>query len=94
MGNYFAVVTCRKSLEMTIRALTSIKEQTIKPDHAIMINDGSSDKTHDILAVVQQDWPTLQVIMNPDLGYDISRAHERVYSVNNPIPIHRSVGSC
>jgi hypothetical protein len=34
------------------------------------------------------------VIMNPDLGYDISRAHERVYSVNNPIPIHRSVGSC
>jgi len=65
-----------------------------KPNHAIVINDGSSDKTHDILAGVQQDWPTLQVIINPDLGYDISRAHERVYSANNPIPIHTSVGLC
>ena len=69
MGDYFAVVTCRKSRNDN-KALTSIKEQTIKPDHAIVINDGLTYKTHDILAGRPQDWSTPQVIINPDLGCD------------------------
>lgn len=73
MGTYFAVVTCRNSQETIRKALFSIKEQTIKPEHVIVINDGSTDKTKDILEDMQNDWHNLYVITYPDLGYDISR---------------------
>ena len=56
-----------------MQALISIKAQTIKPKHVIVINDGSTDKTRDILEDVQKDWPCLYVITLADLGYDISR---------------------
>lgn len=73
MQTYFVVVTCRNSQETIMRALISIKAQTIKPKHVIVINDGSTDKTKDILDDLQKGWPCLYVITNPDLGYDISR---------------------
>ena len=73
MERYFSVVTCRNSQETIRRALLSIKEQTISPEYVIVINDGSTDKTKDILDDLQKDWPSLYVITNPDLGYDISR---------------------
>ncbi len=73
METYFAVVTCRNSQETIGKALSSIKGQTIKPQHVIVINDGSTDKTKDILDDLQKDWPSLYVISNADLGYDISR---------------------
>ena len=73
METYFAVVTCRNSQETIRRALFSIKEQSINPEQVIVINDGSTDKTKDILDDMQKDWPSLHVISNPDLGYDISR---------------------
>lgn len=56
-----------------MQALISIKAQTIKPKHVIVINDGSTDKTKDILEDIQKGWPCLYVITNHDLGYDISR---------------------
>jgi glycosyltransferase involved in cell wall biosynthesis len=70
---YFAVVTCRNSQATIRKALASIKEQTINPEQVIVINDGSTDKTKDILDDMHKDWPSLSVITNPDLGYDISR---------------------
>lgn len=73
METYFAVVTCRNSQETIKAAVISIKAQTIKPKHVIVINDGSTDKTRDILEDVQKDWPCLYVITLADLGYDISR---------------------
>ena len=53
--------------------MTSIIQQTQNPEYVIVINDGSTDKTKDILDDIQADWPYLYVITNPDLGYDISR---------------------
>ena len=73
METYFAVVTCRNSQETIRRALFSIKKQTINPERVIVINDGSTDKTKDILDDMKKDWPSLHVISNPDLGFDISR---------------------
>jgi glycosyltransferase involved in cell wall biosynthesis len=73
LATYFAIVTCRNSQETIGKALSSVKEQTIKPEHVIVINDGSTDKTKDILDDLKKDWPSLYVITNADLGYDISR---------------------
>jgi glycosyltransferase involved in cell wall biosynthesis len=86
---YFAVVTCRNSQETIRRALFSIKEQTINPEQVIVINDGSTDKTKDILEDMQKDWPSLHVISNPDLGYDISRV---VKNWNAAIKLNRNSG--
>lgn len=87
--NYFAVVTCRNSQETIKKALVSIKEQTINPAHVVVINDGSTDKTKDILAEMQKDWPSLYVITNPNLGYDISRV---VKNWNAAIKLSRDKG--
>ena len=89
METYFAVVTCRNSQETIRKALSSIKEQKIKPEHVIVINDGSTDKTKDILDDMQKDWPSLYVITNPDLGYDISRV---VKNWNAAIKLNRDSG--
>jgi len=86
---YFAVVTCRNSQETIRKALSSIKEQKIKPEHVIIINDGSTDKTKDILDDMQKDWPSLYVITNPDLGYDISRV---VKNWNAALKLNRNSG--
>ena len=72
-GSYFVLITCRNSQETIRKSLTSIKEQTVNPEYVIVINDGSTDNTNNILDDMQKDWPTLYVITNPDLGYDISR---------------------
>jgi glycosyltransferase involved in cell wall biosynthesis len=73
VGNYFAVVTCRNSQETIRKSLISIRDQSLNSEYVIVINDGSTDKTKDILDDLQKDWQSLYVINNPDLGYDISR---------------------
>jgi glycosyltransferase involved in cell wall biosynthesis len=86
---YFAVVTCRNSQETIRKALLSIKDQTISPEQVIVINDGSTDETKDILENMQKEWPSLHVISNPDLGYDISRV---VKNWNAAIKLNRDSG--
>lgn len=73
MGTYFAIVTCRNSQDTIADALESINGQTLRPEFMIVIDDGSSDKTHDILEKLRKKLMTLYIITNPDLGYDISR---------------------
>jgi len=54
-----------------------------------VINDGSTDETKDILENMQKEWPSLHVISNPDLGYDISRV---VKNWNAAIKLNRDSG--
>jgi len=73
LGNYFVILTCRNSEDSIAHALGSITEQTITPEYIIVIDDGSTDKTKDVLEGMQKGLETLYIINNPDLGYDISR---------------------
>ena len=73
MGTYFVIVTCRNSETNIERALLSLKEQTVRPEYVIVIDDGSRDRTPEILKMVQSEWSELHVITNPDQGYDIAR---------------------
>jgi glycosyltransferase involved in cell wall biosynthesis len=73
MGTYFAIVTCRNSENDIRAALTSLKDQTLAPQYVIVVDDGSTDKTPEILTQTKQSWQSLYVIKHNDLGYDISR---------------------
>lgn len=73
MGTYFAIVTCRNSEDVIHTALMSLRNQTLSPDYIIVVDDGSTDKTPEILAKTRNDWRSMYVITHDDLGYDISR---------------------
>jgi glycosyltransferase involved in cell wall biosynthesis len=73
LGRYFAVVTCRNSESTIEKALTSLKEQILRPDFVIVIDDGSTDNTPLILENLKKAWHNLHIIRNPNLGYDIKR---------------------
>ena len=73
MGNYFAIVTCRNSEKSITDSLNSLKNQTLQAEYVIVINDGSTDRTAEILSEIQKDWNSLYVINHPDWGYDIKR---------------------
>lgn len=89
MGTYFAIVTCRNSETSIEQALLSLKSQTAKPAYIIVIDDGSRDKTPEILKRMHAGWPELHVITNPDLGYDIARV---VNNWNKAIAFARKSG--
>ena len=87
MGTYFAIVTCRDSEDNIRDSLTSLKNQTLPPQYVIVVDDGSTDKTSEILTQIGQDWHSLHVITHNDLGYDISRV---VRNWNEAITYSRS----
>ena len=73
MGKYFAIVTCRNSEDDIHAALTSLRRQISAPRYVIVVDDGSTDKTSEILTQTKQNWQSLHVITHNDLGYDIGR---------------------
>jgi glycosyltransferase involved in cell wall biosynthesis len=73
MGTYFAIVTCRNSEDDIHAALSSLRRQILAPQYVIVVDDGSTDKTSEILTQTKQNWQSLHVITHNDLGYDIGR---------------------
>lgn len=74
MGSYFTIVTCRDSEDNIRNALNSLKEQILKAEYIIVINDGSRDKTAEIINDIQKYLDSsLYVITHPDWGYNIKR---------------------
>lgn len=45
----------------------------MEPEYVIVIDDGSTDNTRDVLASIQADWSKMHVITNLDMGYDVRR---------------------
>ena len=73
MGSYYAIVTCRNSEIEIEKAINSLLNQTIKPRYILVVDDGSTDNTHNILEGLKLKNDNIYVITNPDLGYDIGR---------------------
>ena len=73
MGGYFSIVTCRNSESEIEKAINSLLKQTIKPRYIIVVDDGSTDNTPNILNRLKSKNDNIYVITNPDLGYDIGR---------------------
>ena len=88
MGSYYAIVTCRNSESEIESAVNSLLRQTIKPRYIIVVDDGSTDNTHNILEGLKLKNDNIHVITNPDLGYDIGRV---VKNWNNAINLARDL---
>jgi len=86
VGSYYAIVTCRNSENEIESAINSLLRQTIKPRYIIVVDDGSTDYTHDILEGLKLKNDNIHLITNPDLGYNIGRV---VKNWNNAINLAR-----
>ena len=73
MKTYFVILTCRNSENNIEDAINSLKNQTLQPEYVVVIDDGSKDKTSEILNEMKGKWTKLYVLTNPDLGYNIGR---------------------
>lgn len=73
MSGYFVILTCRNSQNSIRSAIFSILRQTVVPEYVVVVNDGSKDRTADILQEIQSTLPLIHIITHPDRGYDIKR---------------------
>lgn len=73
LSDYFVILTCRNSQSTIRSAIESILKQTVLPEYIIIINDGSTDKTAEIIQEIRSAQPSIYVITHPDWGYDIKR---------------------
>ena len=54
--------------------MSSLRDQTVRPEYIIVINDGSIDRTQEILNDIQKNSNgDLHLIQHPDWGYDVNR---------------------
>jgi glycosyltransferase involved in cell wall biosynthesis len=73
LSDYFVILTCRNSQSTIRSAIGSILKQTVSPEYIIVVDDGSTDKTTEIVQEIRTAQPSIHVITHPDWGYDIKR---------------------
>lgn len=72
--SYWVAVVARNAAQHISATLQSLLNQTVQPTKIIIVNDGSTDKTSEIIAKYMLDHhAVLQLINRPDNGYDIRR---------------------
>ena len=76
--DYWVAVVARNAAQNILSTLTSLLNQTLPPIRIVVVNDGSSDKTSEILAEVSYKSPIIRVLTLPDRGYDIRRVPSNI----------------
>ena len=71
--NYWVVVVAKNAAEHISTTIQSLLDQTILPTKIIVVNDGSSDNTREILTKYAFEYPILHLVDLPDKGFDIRR---------------------
>ena len=76
--DYWVAVVARNAAQNILSTLTSLLRQTLPPIRIVVVNDGSSDKTSEILARASHENPIIRVLTLPDRGYDIRRVPSNI----------------
>ncbi|MGA8905706.1 MAG: glycosyltransferase family A protein [Candidatus Bathyarchaeia archaeon] len=72
--SYWAAVVARNAAPHLPRTLDSLLGQTLKPERVVVVDDGSTDSTPEILRRYEREHQdTVSVLTRPDRGYDIRR---------------------
>jgi biofilm PGA synthesis N-glycosyltransferase PgaC len=66
---YALISPCRNEAQFARRTIESVASQTIPPTLWIIVDDGSTDETAEILAEYEQKLPYLKVIRRADRGF-------------------------
>lgn len=66
--SYVVISPCRNEAEFMRRTLDSMIAQTILPALWVIVDDGSTDATPDILADYAAQYPWIRIIQKPDRG--------------------------
>jgi len=66
---YVLISPCRNEAEFMRRTLDSVVAQTVTPDLWVIVNDGSTDQTPEILAEYEKDHDWIKVLAKPDRGH-------------------------
>lgn len=76
--SYWVAVVAKDAASRITSTLTSLVNQTIQPSRIVVVNDGSSDGTGEILAHISCEHSIIEVLELPDMGYDIRRVPSNV----------------
>jgi len=65
---YLLISPCRDEAEFLGRTIESVARQTIPPAEWIIVDDGSTDRTPELLAEYEERYPFIRVVRKPDRG--------------------------
>lgn len=72
--SYWVAIVARNAASHLQRTLDSLVGQTLEPEGVVVVDDGSTDSTPDILRGYEREHrDTVKVVTKPDRGYDIRR---------------------
>ncbi len=67
--SYAIISPCRNEAEYMRRTLDTVVAQTVRPARWIVVDDGSTDATPQILAEYTREHPWIEVVPKPDRGF-------------------------
>ncbi|MFI5448621.1 MAG: glycosyltransferase family 2 protein [Candidatus Bathyarchaeia archaeon] len=75
---YWVIVVGRNAAKTITNTIESLIHQSIQPTKIVVVDDGSTDGTHEILSAYSQKYQQIKVIDRPNEGYDIRRVPKNI----------------